>query len=264
MAMQTRRITKEDIEKIQAFHRGEIKLPDWINDWNAKIDENRQLLAAAISQEALTPEQQRRYTQGIVQMMFRKDRLYDIWMQGLPFKTWNDLAKERPPSREDLFQYTVVDTEDCLNPPGVSTFVLFLNERWKGFLKDFTHACLRECDPLLEEAVKLTPEVRHILSNPEEAFGTSNRDVMESRLTEWTRNIMPHDAPEYVQRLLIANVLVALGSELEALAQMDFARCEAAEPRFAQLMETKDTRADTFLLQTQYWQIDVLLKLWPS
>ncbi|HEV7448916.1 MAG TPA: hypothetical protein VGP13_00040 [Candidatus Paceibacterota bacterium] len=262
--MQTRPITQEDLDKIQALHRGDIKLPKYISDWEAKIAENQHLLAAALAQEALTPEQRGRYTQGVVKMMFRKDRLCDKWLQDIPHKTWDDLANERPPSLEDLFQYTVVDTEDCLNPPGVSTFVLFLNEHWKGFLKDFAHACLRECDPLLEEVVKLTPDVRRILSYPEQAFGTTHHDVMETRLTEWTREVMPHDAPEYVQRLLAANVMVATGNEMGALWQMEFARCEAAEPEFAQLMNNKDSRADKYLLQTQHWQIDVLLKLWPS
>jgi hypothetical protein len=264
MAIQTRPMTTKDFEKIQAFHRGEIKPPKWITDWDAKIEESTRFVAAAISQKALTPEQQHYYTHAVVKMKFRKDYLCNKWFQDLPHKSWDDLARERPPSREDLFEYTVKDSEDFLNPRSVSTFGLFLNERWKGFLKDFAHACLRECDPLLEESIKLTPEVRRVLSYPKEAFGTNDHDVMETRLTEWTRNVMPHDAPEYVQRLLIANVMVAIGNELGALAQMDFARCEAAEPEFAQLMENKDPKADTYLIQTQYSQIDVLLKLWPT
>jgi hypothetical protein len=264
MAIQARAITSKDLEKIQALHRGEITLPKWISDWEAKIEERTILLSAAIREGALAPEHQHHYTQAIVKMKFRKDHLFHKWLQDLPHKTWDDLANERPPSREDLFQYTVLDTEDYLNPIGVSTFVLFLNERWKGFSKDFSHACLRECDPLLEEAVKLTPEVRQTLSYPEQTFGTTHRDVLETRLTEWIRKIMPNGAPGYAKRLLIANVRVAVGNVLGALVQMEYARCEAAEPAFAQLMETRDPRTDTYLVQTQYWQIDVLLKLWPS
>ena len=264
MAMQTRRITDRDIEKIQAFHRGELKLPKWISDWEDKIEEKTRLVAAAMSQELLTQEQKSLYTMAIVQMKFRKDRLCDKWLQDIPHKTWEDLASEKPPSREDLFHYTAVDTEDFLNPPGVSSFVLFLNERRKGFLKGFAHACLRECDPLLEEAIRLTPEVRRVLSHPQEAFGTSNHDMIETKLIEWTSALMPHEAPDYVQRLLIANVMAAIGNELGALVQMDFARCEAAEPRFAELMQKpKDPTVSALLEQTQHWQIDVLLKLWP-
>jgi len=266
MAAGMRRITKEDIERIQAFHRGEITLPTWISDWNAKIEDCTKRLAGAVSQKTLTPELQHHYTQSIVRMMRRKDALYDKFMQDLPHKTWDELAQERPPSREDLFNYTVMDTEDFLNHPGVSTFVLFLDEQWDGFLKKFTQACLRECDPLLEEAVALTPEVRRILEYPQESFNTTttNKDVLETRMTEWIDKTIPKGAPGYVERLLIANLQAGIGNEQPALRNMEFARAEAAEPRFAQMIQNRDPAGDIHLTQSQYWQIDVLLKLWPS
>lgn len=264
MAFKTRAITQKDLERIQAYHRGEIQKPQWITDWEKKIETARHSLAAAASQEMLVPQVQERYMQAIVQMMHRKDRLYNVWLEELPFKTWDELAAERPPSADDLFRYTVEDTEDCLNGPGVSAFVFFLEQKWKGFFKNFAHQCLRECDPLLEEAVKLTPEVRHRLSYPEQAFNTTNKEVLEAKLLEWFEEIRPKKAPEYVQRLLVANIMVALGNEMGACQQMEFARCEAASPNFTELMEKRDSQGDIFLTQAQRWQIDVLLGLWPS
>lgn len=264
MALQFRTFTQKDMDRIAAFHRGEIEMPKWIIDWGKKLDAARNSLAAAVSQETLTPEQQERYIQAIVQMMRRKDRLYSIWMDELPFKSWEDLAAERPPSADDLFQFTVNDTEDYLNGPGVPAFAFFLNERWPGFFKDFAHQCLRDCDPLLEEALELTPHVRHLLSYPERAFETTNKEIIEEKLTEWTRENVPKGAPNYTQRLLIANVMVALGHEMGACTQMEFARCEAAAPNFEELMRRNDPQADVYLLQAQHWQIDVLLSMWPT
>jgi hypothetical protein len=197
-------------------------------------------------------------------MMHRRDRLYDIWMEELPFKTWEELANERPPSSDDLFQYTVKDTEDYLNGPGVSAFVCFLDQRWKGFLKDFAHQCLRDCDPLIEESFLMTPEIRHTLSYPEQTFGTSNKEILEARLIEWTNKKIHTDTPSYVVRLLVANVWIALDKEMSALTQMEFARCEAAEPNFERMMKEKDPATDLYLTQAQRWQIEVLLKMWPS
>lgn len=264
MTFETRKLTQEDLEKIQAYHRGEIQKPQWIIDWEKKLEEAELLVAAAMQSGTLPPEHAEHYKQSVVQMMFRRDRLYNIWFEELPFKTWDELATERPPSADDLFRYTVEDTEDYLNGPSVSAFVFFLEQKWKGFFKDFTHQCLRECDPLLEEAVKLTPEVRRRLSYPEQAFNTTNKKVLGARLLEWFGKTVPKEAPGYVQRLLIANVMVALGNNMGACKQMEFARCEAASPNFSELMERKDPQGDIFLTQAQRWQIDILLTLWPS
>lgn len=264
MALQIRSFTEKDLDRIAAFHRGEIEKPKWIGEWQDKLDAARNSLEAAVSQETLTLEQQERYVRAIVEMMHRKDRLYSIWMDELPFKTWNDLAAERPPSADDLFRFTVNDTEDYLNGPGVPTFVLFLNERWPGFFKDFAHQCLRECDPLLEEALELTPRIRHLLSYPERAFGTYNKEIIEERLMEWMHENVPRGAPSYTKRLVTANVMVALGSMMDACIQMEFARSEAAAPDFEELMQRSDPRADIYLLQAQRWQIDVLLSMWPT
>jgi hypothetical protein len=264
MAFQTRILTHADVEKIEAFHRGEIQIPLWITSWKQKIEDETRNVAAAIAQEALTKEQQQRYMHAIVKMMRRKDYLYDVWMQDLPFKTWDDLARERPPTGENLFKYTVLDTEDFLNGPGVPAFAFFLNKSWPGFLRDFAHALLRECDPLLEEALTLTPDIRRLLSYPEQVFGTKDTQIIETRLLEWACTALPKYAPYYATRLVMANVMVALGNEIGACYEMEFARCEAAEPLFPQLIESGDSRANIFLEQSQRWQIDVMLKLWPT
>lgn len=265
--MQTRPMTLKDLEKIQALHRGEIHLPKWISDWDAKIEESMHLFAAAVSQDALTPAQQDQYIHAIVHMKFRKDHLYNKWLKDLPHKTWDELASERAPSREDLFHYTVEDTEDYLNGPDVSAFVLFLDGRWPGFLKKFVQACLKECNPLLEGHVSLTPKMRNVFSLSGEPFGTGNKDVVRTRAAEWIRDRMPQDVPAYVQRVFTANGLAVLGGSqdyLDALQQLEYARGEATDPEYAKLMKSGDPRIEVYIKQGQYWLIDVLLKLWSS
>lgn len=264
MKLSTRPMTQADIDKITAYHRGDIQKPQWLVDWEKKLENARRALAAAVHQQSLDPHQQDQYMQAIVKMMHRRDRLYNIWMDELPFKTWEELAAERPPSADDLFRYTVKDTEDYLNGPAVSAFVFFLGQKWNGFLKDYTHQCLRDCDPLIEEGVEMTSEVRRTVSYPEQAFNTNNREELGTRLLEWARKTIPPGSPIYVQRLLIANVMVALGNEMDALTEMEFARAEAVAPNFAKLMSTNSPEVDIYLTQAQRWQIDVLLSMWPS
>jgi len=264
MEFTTRPMTQADLERIKAYHRGDIQKPQWLVDWEQKLEDARMTLALAAHQKLLTSDQKNRYMHAVVQMMHRKDRLYNIWLDKLPFKTWDELAAECPPSADDLFRYTVEDTEDHLNGPGVSAFVLFLEQKWTGFLKDFVHQCLRDCDPLIEESVEMTEEVRRTVSYPEQTFSTVNKEVLEVRLLAWTRKTIPDGSPIYVQRLLVANVMVALGNEMGALSEMEFARAETAAPNLAKLMSTKSPDADIYLAQAQRWQIDVLLNMWPS
>jgi hypothetical protein len=84
------------------------------------------------------------------------------------------------------------------------------------------------------------------------------------RFKEWVRQILPRDAPLYACRLLSAAGMLMLGKELRACEQMEFARCEAAAPDFAELIARREPRAHDLLTQAQRWQIDVLLKIWPS
>ena len=264
MTLKTRPVTQKDLDRIAAYHRGEIQKPHWLVDWEKKLEDAQRTLTAAILQKHLDPHQEDRHMHAIVKMMHRRDMLYNIWMEELPFKTWEELATERPPSADDIFRYTVEDTEDHLNGPGVPAFALYLDTRWKGFFTDFAHQCLRECDPLIEESFPMTPEVRHTLSYPEQTFGTSSVETLETRLIQWAREKAPANLPLYVQRLLAANVMVALGNEIGAIAQMEFARCEATEPTFDRMMSEQDPTANIYLAQTQKWQIDVLLKMWPT
>lgn len=257
-------INQTKLDRIEAYHRGEIQKPQWLVDWERKLADTRMSLAVADHQGLLTSDQKDRYMDAVVRMMRRRDRLYDIWLDELPFKTWGELAAECPPSADDLFRYTIEDTEDHLNGPGVSAFVLFLEQKWTGFFKDFVYQCLQECDPLIEESVLMTKEIRRTVSYPQQTFNTSNSEVLEDRLLAWARKIIPASSPLYVQRLLVAYVMAALGNEMGALSEMEYARAEAAAPNFTKLMMTKSPDADIYLEQAQRWQIEVLLRIWPS
>ncbi len=117
---------------------------------------------------------------------------------------------------------------------------------------------------MLEEVVDLNPDVRRVLSYPNQAFGTDNREVLESKLTKWCHKTIPKEAPQYVHRLYIANIMSAQGNDMGACRQTEFARAEAAEPTFGKLLAASDPKATEILFNAQRWQIDVLLSIWSG
>ncbi len=264
MTMRSVKMKPVHLQKIAQLHRGEIQLPQYIQEWNDSIADKREIVVAMMAQQVHPAELITRCRLGLTMMMQRKDMLYLRWLEGEEHKTWNDLRAERPPSAEDLFKYTVADTEDYLNGPGAAAFALFLEEQWPGFLKDLAHACLRDCDPLLNEGIEITAEVRSMFSYPETFFGTKNRELIEHRLAQWALAKGLEDKPSYVQRLIIANMNVARGNTFGAFEDMEFARCEAAEPDFHALMKAKDPKCDEYILASQRWVIEQMLAQWPT
>jgi hypothetical protein len=254
------------LDRAKAFHEGNVAKPAYIDAWQAKIDEATMRIAAGLEQKLFTEGDDtfKQFVRAHVEMRHKKDRLYGYWMENKPYRSWDELATGTMPTADELFFLAVIETEDYFTVPhGIATFVHHLDQvHVPGVMKDFVQACLRDCDALLAEEVALTPEIMRTFMHPEQAFGTSVKEVLEERLYNWCRNTIPHRASSHVQRLFIANVMVAQGNFLSACMQMEYARAEAAEPRFAEYMTTGNKASGTYIEAAQRWMIDMLFSVW--
>lgn len=253
-------------DKMRLYHEGKLEKPAYIDAWQAKVDDALMRIAYAVDQNMIVQgdETFRRWMDACLQMRFKQDRLIGYWMNETSYRTWNELATGNMPTADELFFLTVIETEDYFTDPcGVATFVHYLDQTHvPGVMKDFVQACLRDCDALLAEEVQLTPEIMRAFAHPEQVFSTTQKEVLESRLYEWCRNTIPHQASSYVQRLFIANVMAAQGNFLGACTEMEFARAEAAEPRFAEYMTTGSKASGVYLEAAQHWMIGILFSVW--
>jgi len=253
-------------DKTAAYHRGEIEKPAYIDAWQAKINESLQRIAAGLAQELFAEGDDtfKQFMSALVQMREKKDRLYGYWVEAKPYRTWDELATGAMPTADELFFLAVIETEDYfIVPRGIATFVHYLDQvHVPGVMKEFVQACLRDCDALLADGFALTPEVMRTFVQPEQVFGTSVKEVLEERLYNWCRNTIPDKAPSHVLRLFIANVMAAQGNFLGACMQMEYARAEAAEPRFAEYMTTGNQASGVYIEAAQRWMIDMLFSVW--
>lgn len=265
--MKMRALSPEELaaslEHARRYHAGEIEKPAYIDEWQAEIDKATMMVAQAQHAPDIEPTFNERLKDAVVKMMLKKDRLYDYWVEGRPYRTWHDIATTGKYTDDELYFQAVVETEDCLNGPGVQWFVLYLDlKHFPGVLNDFAHACLRDCDALLEEVIELTPADRYVLAYPQLAFGTENREVIETKVVRRFSAQLSKEMPAHVQRLLLANIMVALGNTCGACTQMEFARCEAAADNFPELMRSRSPEANVYLEQAQRWLITMLRSVW--
>jgi len=263
MAARSMRLESKHLDKLKQLHEGHIQLPKYIDEWNAAIEDKRAVVASMMTEKIHSAQLVHRCRIAVRNMMLRKDTLLMKWLEDEPHKTWNDLRAERPPSAEDLFKYTVEDTEDFFVGPGAAAFVRYLDEHWPGFMKDVALACLHDCDSLLAEGIELTSEVRRMLVHPSAFFNTSKYELIEQHFVKWTSAQGIDEKPVYVKRLIIAYMKVALGNPFAAFEEMEYARCEAVEPDFESLVANRDPRADTYLVAAQKWIIAQMLEQWP-
>ncbi len=258
--------TMRYLAKAKEHHEGKVAKPAYIDAWQAKIDDATNRIAYGLDQKLFVrgDDTFKRFMSAHIEMRHKKERLYGYWVEERPYRTWDELATGAMPTADELFFLAVTETEDYFtDPPGVATFVQHLDRvHVPGVMKDFVQACLRDCDALLAEEVALTPEIMRTFAHPEQVFGTSTREVLEERLNNWCRNTIPHKASSHVQRLFIANIIAALGNFLGACQQMEFARAEAAEPRFAEYMTTRNPAGDVYIIAAQRWMIEMLFSVW--
>ncbi len=254
------------LDKAKAFHEGKITKPTYIEAWRAKIDAALQRVSHGLEQKLFREGDDtfKQLMNVLLQMRLKEERLYSYWMEDKPYRTWEDLATGAMPTADELFFLTVVETEDYFAyPPGVAIFVHHLDQTHvPGVMKDFVQACLRDCDILLTKEVPLSPEIMRTFTQPELVFGTSVKEVLEARLYNWCRNTIPHKASTHVQRLFIANVMAAQGNFLGACLEMEYARAEAAEQRFAEYMTTRNKASAIYLEAGQHWMISMLFSVW--
>lgn len=255
-------MTVQYLQRMAQYHRGEITKPHWLTAWEQNVDNAISQLATAYKNLSPTVYQQHLYA--VTKMRQRTDTLLQIWLAELPFKTWEDLAAERPPSAADIFTYTVTDTEDFFNGPGVIAFVMFLDTKWPNFVKEFTQQCLQESDWLLAQAIPLTPEVRRILADPATAFAADNVEVLETKWQTWVRNILPEDAPTYSVRVLAAYMHAGFGNYSDACLELEYAWAEFSMPDFPEKFHQSDAEAIASITESQHRQIAILLQLWPG